>query len=404
MKTNHLHHKATNYLETLCHAITERSVGSEGNRQATRFFGEVVSSFGWVTEMSELEAIDWQEQGASLKVADKTFPIQVSPYSLGCDLNARLVNASSVEELQNLEAPGKILLLYGEIAKEQLMPKNFVFYNPKEHQRIISLLEEKQPAAIITATGRNPALAGGVYPFPLLEDGDFDIPSVYMTEEQGQRLLANTGQAVELKSISRRLPAKGYNVIARKRGKTDSRMVITAHIDAKKGTPGAIDNASGVVILLLLAELLKDFEGEQMLEVVALNGEDYYAASGQMLYLQHNQDRFGDIVLNINIDGAGYTQGKTALSFFDLPEELLNKAKATVGKFEGLVEGERWYQGDHSIFIQNGCPAIAVTSQWFLENIANQEITHTPKDNLEIVEPGKLVEVAEALEWFIKSE
>jgi aminopeptidase YwaD len=225
-----------------------------------------------------------------------------------------------------------------------------------------------------------------------------------MTEEQGQRLLAYTGGAVTLQSISRRVPAKGYNVIARKGGESGKRIVITAHIDAKKGTPGAIDNASGVVVLLLLAELLKDYERERMLELVAFNGEDYFAASGQMLYVQQNQDRFGDILLNINIDGAGYTQGKTALSFFDLPEDLLNKAKATVAKYEGLVEGALWYQGDHSIFIQNGCPAMAVTSQWFLENMESQEITHTSKDNLEIVEPGKLVEVARALEWFIKSE
>jgi aminopeptidase YwaD len=401
MKTNLLHHKATNYLETLCHAITERPVGSEGNRQATRFFEKQISAFGWETEVQEFEAIDWQEGGGTLQAGEESFTVLVSPYSLGCDLKARLVNASRFEELQHLEAGGKILLLHGEIAKEQLMPKNFVFYNPEEHQRIITLLEEKQPAAIISATGRNPALAGGVYPFPLIEDGDFDIPSVYMTEEEGQRLLAYTGEAVTLQSISRRIPARGYNVGARKRGMADKRIVITAHIDAKKGTPGAIDNASGVVVLLLLAELLKDYEGGQMLELVALNGEDYYAASGQMLYLQHNQGRFGDILLNINIDGAGYTQGKTALSFFDLPEELLNKANATVAKYEGLVEGALWYQGDHSIFIQNSCPAIAVTSQWFLENIANQEITHTSKDNLEIVEPGKLVEIARALEWFI---
>ncbi|MBK9392004.1 MAG: M28 family peptidase [Bacteroidetes bacterium] len=32
-------------------------------------------------------------------------------------------------------------------------------------------------------------------------------------------------------------------------------MVVTAHIDAKKGTPGAIDNATGVIVLLLLSEL-----------------------------------------------------------------------------------------------------------------------------------------------------
>ena len=404
MKANHLYHKTTIYLETLCHAITERSVGSEGNREATTYLAGQLSTFGWETEISEFMAMDWEDGGAKLLAGDSSFDVLVSPYSLGCDLHEKLISSATVEELEALDASGKILLLNGEIAKEQLMPKNFVFYNPKEHQRIITLLEEKAPGVIITATSRNAAVAGGVYPFPLIEDGDFDIPSVYMTDEEGQRLLAYEGEAVRLKSISRRVPAKGYNVIARKGEGSNKRMVITAHIDAKKGTPGALDNASGVVVLLLLAELLADYQGEHLLELVALNGEDYYAASGQMLYLKQNQGLIENIALNINIDGAGYIQGKTALSFFDLPDELLARAKVTLEKFEGLVEGAQWYQSDHSIFIQNGCPAIAVTSQWFLENIANQEITHTPKDNLAILDPGKLVEVARALEWFIQGE
>ncbi len=138
------------------------------------------------------------------------------------------------------------------------MPKNFVFYNPEEHQKIIALLEKGKPAAVIGATGRNSALAGGVYPFPLIEDGDFDIPSVYMTEEEGNRLLPFAGCIVTLNSVSVRIPGKGYNIIAVKGPEGADRIVVTAHIDAKKGTPGAIDNATGVIVLLLLADLLSD--------------------------------------------------------------------------------------------------------------------------------------------------
>ena len=144
------------------------------------------------------------------------FEVLVSPYSLGCTVEEQLVSASSLEELKHIDAKGKIMLLYGEIAKEQLMPKNFVFFNPEAHKRIISLLEQTRPKAIITATGRNAALAGGVYPFPLIEDGDFDIPSVYMTEDEGRKLLPYVGKTVALHSLSKRLPQKGSNVIARK--------------------------------------------------------------------------------------------------------------------------------------------------------------------------------------------
>ena len=390
------------YLQMLCSQISERSVGSEGNRAATHYFKDIACSFGWGMETQEFNAMDWIDGGALLHCGADSFIVFVSPYSLGCQTEAQLVSASSIDELERANVTGNILLLSGEIAKEQLMPNNFVFYNPEEHQRIISLLEIGEPWAIICATGRNASLAGGVYPFPLIEDGDFDIPSVYMTEDEGFRLLPYVGRTVQLSSKSRRVPGKGYNVIARKRTGSGMRIVLTAHIDAKKGTSGAIDNASGVVVLLLLADLLRDYDGNKLIELVALNGEDYYAVPGQMLYVNRNQDRFQNILLNINIDGAGYKEGGSAFSFYDLPGEIQNHAKDVIHQFDGIAEGPPWVQGDHSIFIQYGCPAMAVSSLWFTDHIDSQEITHTPKDNIDIVDTHKLVEIAQALEMFIR--
>ncbi|MFZ5809306.1 MAG: M28 family peptidase [Chloroflexota bacterium] len=389
------------YLKTLCQTIPERCVGSEGNRQATRFFADQLTRLGWQTEAQPFEALDWEEAGASLQAGDQIFSVFVSPYSLGCEVRAPLIGVSRLSELETADLRGKIVLLYGDIAKEQLMPKNFVFYNPEEHQRIVALLERGMPQALVCATGRNAAVAGGVYPFPLIEDGDFDIPSVYMTEEEGKRLLQYVGQTVVLVSKSRRIPATGENILGRKGNNPERRIVMTAHIDAKKGSPGAIDNATGVVVLLLVAQLLQDYSGDPTLELVAFNGEDYYAASGQMVYIQHIQGRFSEIALNINIDGAGYKEGKSAFSFFNLPVELERKAHRLLTKLPGITQGAQWIQGDHSIFIQYGVPAIAISSQWFLDHLDSQEITHTPKDNIEIVDPHKLVEIAVALQSFL---
>ena len=399
---NKLYSKARSYLNTFCQDIAERPVGSEGNREATRFFEEEISKFGWDTELQEFEAMDWEDGGARLSINNQEFEVYVSPYSTGFQGQGTLVGAANFDQLQQLDFVGKFVLLHGEIAREQLMPKNFEFYNPEEHQSIISALEEGQPQAILCATGRNAALAGGVYPFPLIEDGDFNIPSVYMTEEEGERLLHYIGEKAILHSHSVRVPGKGYNVVARKGNKDGERVIITAHIDAKKGTPGAIDNATGVVILLLLADLLSDYEGDYLLEIVAFNGEDYYSAPGQVVYLVLNLKLYEHVKVNINIDGAGYKQGRTAFSYYDLPEELLKIVKAIVDCYPGIKEGVQWYQGDHSIFIQNGIAAIAVSSDWFIEHIDDQDITHTPKDNLDIVSIEKVVEIAIAINQLLR--
>lgn len=398
MRDNRLEERCSSYLRTLCREIPERCVGSEGNRRATAFFRREISSFGWRTGVDELEVIDWEDGGAELRATGREFKVLAGPYSRGCSVEAPLVAASSPEELERAEAADRVLLLHGPIAAEQLMPKNFVFYNPEEHRKIIALLERKNPAAIISATGRNPALAGGAYPFPLIEDGDFVIPSVYTTEETGRELLALAGRKVFLESRSARIPAKAYNVTAEKGEDGNGRIVFTAHIDAKKGSPGAIDNAAGVAALLLLAGLLRDYGGSRRLEIVALNGEDYYSAPGQMAYLKKNEGRFGEIALNVNIDGAGYREGETAFSLFNLTPELEKKAGLVIGEFAEISEGEPWFQGDHGIFIQQGRPAIAVTSRWFLENMATQAITHTERDAPEIVDCRRVVEIARALD------
>lgn len=392
-----LFQKSRSYLEKLCVDIPERCVGSEGNRTATSFFEKTVSQLGWDTEVSEFAALDWIDGGAVLKCGSRDFAVSAGPYSLGCDVEEQLLSVSCVKELEQINGSGRIILLHGELTREQLMPKNFVFYNPDEHKKIIALLEKIAPAAIIAATGRNAALAGGLYPFPLIEDGDFNIPSVYMTEGEGKKLADCIGNNVLLRSDSQRIPGNGFNVVARKGTNHAERIVITAHIDAKKGTPGALDNATGVIVLLLLAELLQDYTGSRMVELVALNGEDYFSVPGQMLYVAQNQGRFHEIKLNINIDGAGFKEGPTAWSLFGLPAEWEAKAQQVFNDFTDMIVGDHWVQGDHSIFIQQKCPAIAVTSKWFLDHIDQQDITHTPQDNIAIIAADKLVTIAQAI-------
>ncbi len=399
MSTKELNKKAKGYLQRLCVDIPNRRVGSDGNRQATDYFGGLMSSMGYDLEYPEFDCIDWTEDGARLGFEGETFQAQVSPYSLGCLLGAPLAAVSTIDELEASEIMGQIVMLHGEIAKEQLMPKLFPFYNPAEHKYIIQLLEVKAPAAIIAATTEDPYLAGGLSPFPLIEDGDFHIPSVYMTAEEGDRLRKHVGETISLDVSSTRIPSSGYNAIARTSWSGDRRIVFTAHIDSKINTPGALDNATGVAILLLTAELLVDWRGRDRLEFVAINGEDYYAAPGEVHYLEQNKGSLEEILLNINMDGVGFRKGKTAYSFYESPDEIKKQVRKTFTAHNSLVEGDVWYSGDHMIFALNSVPALALTSERGMEGLA--QISHTPKDKPALVDTAKLIEVAYALRHLI---
>jgi aminopeptidase YwaD len=392
---HNLAEKAGTLLHSLCLELPERRVGSPGNRAATEFFAQAVASFGFDTQCPEFECIDWIQDGARLAADGELFEVFPSPYSLHCRVRAPLAVVSTLEELEMVDALDRILLVRGDLAKEQLMPKNFDFFNPDHHKQTVRLLETKAPQAIIAATSRNPELAGGMYPFPLIVDGDFDIPSVYMTEEKGERLAGYAGRELALQIEAKRIPATGCNVIARQGGAAGRRIVVCAHIDAKDDTPGALDNGTGVVVLLLLAELLAGYAGNLGVEIVALNGEDHYSAAGQVQYIRRNQDSFSEIVLAINLDLAGYREGNTAYSLYGCPDEIAAAIHNTFSALEDTVEGEQWYQSDHSIFIQNQVPAMAITSDRLME--LSTHVTHTDKDRPELVDLDKLANITLAL-------
>ncbi len=388
-------------MRSLTNQVGNRAVGTAGNLKATEYIDLIFKLHGWSTYQQRFDAIDWFCEEAYIEYGGRMMDVSASPYSLGCDDSAPLEIVTSIRELERCYCRDKVLLLCGEIAREQLMPKGFIFYQPEEHQRIISLLETKGPKVIICATGRNASLAGGVYPFPLIEDGDFHIPSVLIKDIEGESLKEQNGVTVHVFSDARRIDSCGYNVIARKGPIDAEKIVITAHIDAKKGSPGALDNAAGVAVLSCLSKLLKDHRGGFAIELVVLNGEDHYNIPGQMRYLKDFDDD-KSCILNINIDGVGFLEGATAYSFYDTPYNITASMREVSEAFPHVIEGQSWVQGDHSMFVQMGYPAIAFSSDWFIRHFDEQQITHTEKDTMDIIDVARINDTAMVIKSLIE--
>lgn len=395
MKDIKNHKKASEYLQKICGVRPNRRTGSSGNKEATAFFETIVYGAGYVVDAKPFPCLDYRKGRTSLTYRDETFVVLSSPYSPGCDISAGLAVVSTPEELEKISCKNKILLMKDVICSEQLMPKNFVFYNPDHHKKIYTLLEEKQPAAIITATAKKPELVGALYPFPLINDGDFDIPSAYCTDSTGDRIAAYAGEQFSLRIESERIPSFANNVIAQKNQDAREKIVVTAHIDAYEDTPGASDNASGIVVLLLLAEMLRDYDGPFCIEIAALNGEDHYSAGGEMDYLGRYGSGLCQVLCAINIDDVGFREGKTGFSLYGCPAKLEERIVSVFNNHDGLALREPWYNGDHMIFIQHERPALALTSEKMPELMTG--ITHTEKDIPDIIDCAKLVEIAEAL-------
>lgn len=393
--------KAESYLKTLCSVKPNRRTGSSGNRAATDFFARTIRAHGYVVDDTTFDCLDYVRGESLLAHEDTAYEVHISPYSLGCDVEAELVTVSTMQELEGTNCEGKILLMTGELCSEPLMPKNFTFYNPEHHRRLVALLESLRPAAIITATESKPELVGALDPYPLIVDGDFDIPNVYCRDAVGDELAGLRGEVFHLKIDARRLSSTATNVIARSNQGARERIVATAHIDAYEDTPGASDNASGTVVLLLLAEMLSEYRGDKCIEIAALNGEDHYSAGGQMDYLNRYGSQFCRIALAINVDDVGYKRGRSSYSFYECAPQLEERVEDGLQSFDGLARGEQWYNGDHMIFVQSGVPSMALTSECIDELM--RTVTHTSRDTPDIIDCHKLVEVADALNAMVRS-
>jgi len=382
---------AWRHLSTFC-GVPDRHPGSAGNNASVDYFEAVARSFGWDVASERFDCLEWDRGGSWVEVGGVRVAVNAGPYSLPVEAAGPLAAVSTVDELEAGQFAGSVLLLHGAIAAEQLFPKNFVFYNPPEHQRVYAALEAQAPAAVVALTTRNPAAAGAVHPFPLIEDGDFDVPNAFVDAGEGAPLLERAGESASVRVDSRRIPAASRQLVARKPGTGRGRIVVFAHIDGRKGIPAALDNASGAATLLVLAELLAAYEGRRAVEIVPLNGEDYYGANGQNIWMRDNRERLGDIVLGMNADDAGHVGAGTAVSFYGVPPETDALVRNLFTRYPGFAEGPQWPQGDHSLFAFNGVPAIAFTSEDFLETF--RTITHTPKDRPELVDPVIVADVA----------
>jgi len=388
-------------LRALCETHPDRHVGGPGNRAANDLFAEEASAAGFSVERLAFEAAEWVDGDAWLEAGGERVPLRVGPFSSAFDGEAVLIAVSTVEELEAVEGPGAILLLHGRITSEQLTPRRYPFYQMEGHARILAAIDAARPAAVVAATGRTP-MAAALYPFPFAEDGDFGHPSAYLRDIDGERLpaLAGTTVALHIDSLQRRVAAE--QVVARKAGREAAgrRVVVSAHIDSRYGTPGALDNAGGVCVLLALADLLADTVPALDVELVPFNGEDDFAAPGEVAYLAQPSALDG-VVLAVNIDAAGRRGDTTEISFYGCPDELRNAALDAAASVHRVAEGPSWPMSDHMVFAMRGTPAVAVTSSGLHEIAAT--VAHTADDVPDLVDPALIDEAARFIATLVEN-
>ena len=370
-----------------------RAVGTAGNQKVTALVKEQLEQNGYDVTSLPFPCMVWEDGESWIEWDSRKQAVSVSPYSkaFGGEGVAQVV--SSVEVLKGLSCEESIVFLTGELSAESLQPKDYPFYYPDEHKQIIDLLESKKPLAVIAVTGKD-ALSG-MEPFPMFDDGNFGIPSGYLSVNDFEAIRDLViGNRVYLRLDSRCTKVQSGQLYAEKKAQNaKGKIVIGGHMDTKNHTVGALDNAAGVVTLLKTAE--KVTAGNYDIGIVPFNSEEYFGADGELAYLGKVQADGDNVVLFINIDSVGHIGSKAAVSLYNIPEEMTELINGMIAEREDVVIGEPWYAGDHAAFAFRGVPCIAVTSSDIFAGGLND--THTMRDTIDTVDVKLISETASFL-------
>lgn len=367
------------HLETLVHDIGSRPAGSPANHRTETYIRQVFQKAGLSTMEICLDFPNWTAQESVLVENGNSLPLDVNPFSPGCDVTAPITAVSTLPELEDADLKNRIVLLYGELSKDPIFPINFAAVQFERDQTINRVLIEKAPAAV---------LAVNLHPWRRLhifEDEDFPLPSATVSVDVGRTLLSQPGEAVHLQISTQTEPSHVTTLVGRTASTHKHRIVLCAHYDTKVGTPGASDNGASVAALLTLAQLLPQRNLPVGLEFIAW-GDEEYGGHTDSAYVTRIGAGLGDILCVLNMDGIGLLTENTTITMLAQSKAFEQRVRQIVQRYPGVVWVDPWIQSNHATYAMRGVPSIALSSLTW-------ERAHQADDTMDWISPAKVDEV-----------
>lgn len=188
-------------------------------------------------------------------------------------------------------------------------------------------------------------------------------------------------------------------------------LVIGAHYDSVKGSPGANDNATGVAAMLTLARVLAKTKPARTLRFVAFANEEppFFQTKhmGSRVYARRSRERDEHIILMLSLETIGYYSDEPGSQRLLFPLNLIYPSTGNFigfvgntkngpwvrrlvesfrrhaqfpsegGALWGLLPGVGW--SDHWAFWKEGFPAVMVTDTALFRYPAYHSTADTPE-------------------------
>ncbi len=343
-------------LKVLCDVHGSRFPGTPGDLGSVKYMVEKLESYGVKNAHYETYKIPgWKRGPATLEVTSpiqKEFEVISLPHSITGEVEAKLVDLGAghvdLYEARKDEVDGNVAMVSSE--------------RPLGMTRNLHRSEKFRRSVLAGAKGwifmnHYPAYGpptGGISPI---------IPSVGISYEDGtflQRLIEREGEVkVRIKTTDKNVPVETYNVVGDVSGYSgDSEYLITGcHYDGHDISQGALDPASGAVVVMEMARVLSMVKTKLKRRIrFLLFGAEETGLHGSRHYTSAHEEELVDCRFMLNLDSAG-GPGKKGVIFtgytelYQLVEQWAREMKAEIPYFS-RVSGA----SDHWPFFQKGVP------------------------------------------------
>jgi len=223
----------------------------------------------------------------------------------------------------------------------------------------------------------------------VLHSKDIDLDELYKSTNSRDFQASDLDFTIQIRGNNSFRNVTVRNVIAEIPGKTEERIVLSAHPDhlgmdpLKEGDNiynGAIDNGTAVGTMMVVAKILKEYQDDlhYSITVLGCNAEES-GLLGSKYYVQ-NTDR-SNIVANINFESTPVWEASESLmgigarfsGFEDMIKDLAQKNGLAYSTFSLSNQG-LFYRSDQFSFARYGIPSVWISAG---EDEVNGETNYT---------------------------
>lgn len=248
---------------------------------------------------------------------------------------------------------------------------------------------------------------------------------MHFTQEIGERVAGTAGEEEARDYIYQVFEGLGYetevqpfsftnrgstvesaNVVAVKPGRLNYQIIIGAHYDTVRGVEGVDDNASGVGVMLEVAERIKDIETPYTVRFIAFGAEEVGLVGSNHYVSEMSESDIHHTKAMINLDslvagdymyvyGGSGEAGWVRELALNISEDLGIGLQTNPGLNPNYPEGTTGNWSDHAAFNRAGIPyGYLESTNWeigdldgYTQTEKHGAIWHDPdKDNLEFIQ------------------